>query len=276
MEALRPAAVAGTFYPARAGSLAADVQGYLDAVPIGRAAPPKAIVVPHAGYVYSGPVAASAYARLADVRSVIRRVLLLGPAHRVAVRGLAAPAARGFVTPLGTVTVDADAVASALTLPQVCVSAPAHALEHSLEVQLPFLQTLLGEFRVAPFVVGSATPDDVAGLLDLLWGGPETLIVVSTDLSHYHRYEEAGAIDRETARRVLALTPDLEHDEACGATPLNGLLVCARRRGLRPELLDLRNSGDTAGDRSRVVGYAAFSFCAQLPSAAAARAQGAP
>lgn len=275
-EALRPAAVAGMFYPAQAGSLAAEVREYLDAVPFGGAPPPKAIVVPHAGYVYSGPVAASAYARLASVRSVIRRVVLLGPAHRVAVRGLAAPAARGFATPLGTVNIDADAVASALTLPQVCVSASAHALEHSLEVQLPFLQTLLGEFRLAPFVVGSATPDEVAGLLDLLWGGPETLIVVSTDLSHYHRYEEACAVDRETVRRVLALTPDLDHAEACGATPLNGLLVCARRRGLRPELLDLRNSGDTAGDRSRVVGYAALSFCAQPSSAAAARSVAAP
>lgn len=261
MDVVRPAAVAGLFYPAGATALAAEVRGFIDPVPVGRGPLPKAIVVPHAGYVYSGPVAASGYARIALGRAVIRRVVLLGPAHRVAVRGLAAPAATGFATPLGTVGVDADAVAQALTLPQVSVSAPAHAQEHSLEVQLPFLQTLLGEFRVAPFVVGAATPEEVAGVLDLLWGGPETMIVISTDLSHYHRYDEACAIDRDTARRILALDTGLHGEEACGAAPLNGFLLCARRRGLRPELLDLRNSGDTAGDRSRVVGYAAFSFC---------------
>jgi AmmeMemoRadiSam system protein B len=260
MHSLRPAAVAGTFYPGSPAQLAAEVRRLLAAVPQADVAPPKALVVPHAGYIYSGPIAASAYARIGSASGKISRVLLLGPAHRVAIRGLAAPEATAFATPLGAVDVDTDAIARALTLPQVRVSAAAHAQEHSLEVQLPFLQALLGGFRIAPFVVGAAGADEVADLLDLLWGGPETLIVISTDLSHYHRYADARAIDRGTAERILALGPALDHEEACGATPLNGFLVCARRHGLGPELLDLRNSGDTAGDRARVVGYAAFAF----------------
>jgi AmmeMemoRadiSam system protein B len=221
---------------------------------------PKALIVPHAGYVYSGPIAAHAYARLATGRRTIRRVVLLGPTHRVPVRGLALPTMRAFATPLGVVEVDRKAALLALTLPQVQESDAAHALEHSLEVQLPFLQAVLDEFRIVPFAVGDATADEVADVIGRLWGGPETLIVVSSDLSHYHRYAEARAIDRGTADAILALGPSIDHEQACGATPVNGLLLCARRRGLAPELLDLRNSGDTAGDKSRVVGYASFAF----------------
>jgi hypothetical protein len=251
------------FYPGAPTALAADVRAFLGdaaARSVAGAVLPKAVIVPHAGYVYSGAVAASAYARLAAGRDTIRRVVLFGPAHRVPVRGLALPSARAFATPLGRVEVDRDAVAAALALPQVRESDAAHALEHSLEVQLPFLQAVLGEFDIVPFAVGDATPGEVVDVIELLWGGPETLIVVSSDLSHYHRYAEARQIDRATADAVLALSPTLDHEQACGATPVNGLLLCARRRGLRPELLDLRNSGDTAGDRSRVVGYAAFAF----------------
>ena len=224
------------------------------------AAQPKAVIVPHAGYAYSGAVAGSAYARLAAGRDVIRRVVLFGPTHRVPIRGLALPSARAFATPLGNIDVDRAAVAAALALPCVCESDAAHAFEHSLEVQLPFLQTVLGEFTIVPFAVGDATPQEVADVIRLLWGGSETLIVVSSDLSHYHGYAEARAIDRATANDVLALSPTLDHEQACGATPINGLLLCARERGMRPELLDLRNSGDTAGDKSRVVGYASFAF----------------
>lgn len=262
MHDVRPAAVAGLFYPGTSLALAADVRAHLAASPAPAAAAPlpKAVVVPHAGYVYSGPVAAAAYARLAAGRGTIRRVVLLGPTHRVPVRGLALPTARAFATPLGTVAVDAEAAALALTLPQVRESDAAHAQEHSLEVQLPFLQAVLGDFSIVPFAVGEASAMDVAAVLDLLWGGPETLIVVSSDLSHYHRYDEAQRIDRDTADGILALDPTLDHEQACGATPVNGLLRSARRRGLVPELLDLRNSGDTAGDRSRVVGYASFAF----------------
>jgi AmmeMemoRadiSam system protein B len=223
---------------------------------------PKAVIVPHAGYVYSGAIAASAYARLAPGGSAIRRVVLLGPTHRVAVRGLAVPTVRAFATPLGTVELDHPAVLAALALPQVVRSDAAHALEHSLEVQLPFLQAVLSNFAIVPFAVGDASPREVAEVIELLWGGPETLFVVSSDLSHYHRYADARAIDRATADAIERLAPQLEHEQACGATPINGLLLAAQRHALRPELLDLRNSGDTAGDPSRVVGYASFAFTA--------------
>ncbi len=262
MDVRRPA-VAGSFYPAEPAALRGEIDRLLAAVEArSGAAPaaPKALIVPHAGYIYSGPIAAAAYARLRPVADAIRRVILLGPAHRVLVRGLALPGARQFATPLGVVDVDADAVAIARALPQVRESAAAHAAEHSLEVQLPFLQRVLRAFSVVPLVVGEATGAMVADVLDALWGGPETLIVVSSDLSHYHRYADAQAIDGVTAGRILALTSGLDPEQACGATPIDGLLQAARRRGLRAELLDLRNSGDTAGDRGRVVGYAAFAF----------------
>jgi MEMO1 family protein len=263
---VRPAAVAGMFYPDEPKELAADLRAYMNAVaahPAASAAWPKALIVPHAGYIYSGPIAASAYAQLAVGRASIKRVVLLGPTHRVAIRGLALPGARLFATPLGTLAVDQDAVTLALTLSQVQQSDVPHALEHSLEVQLPFLQTVLDEFAIVPLAVGNATSDEVAQVIDLLWGGPETLIVVSSDLSHYHRYGEARQIDEQTAERIVHLAPGLNHEQACGATPINGLLLSAQRRGLRPTLLDLRNSGDTAGDKARVVGYAAFMFCAE-------------
>jgi MEMO1 family protein len=263
MTAMRPAVVAGKFYPGAPRVLQADVRTYVGDATARlpqRTAQPKAVIVPHAGYVYSGAVAGSAYARLAAGRDVIRRVVLFGPTHRVPVRGLALPSARAFSTPLGDIDVDREAAAAALALPCVCESDAAHAFEHSLEVQLPFLQEVLGEFTIVPFAVGDATPREVADVMRLLWGGPETLIVVSSDLSHYHGYAEARAIDRATADAVLALSPKLDHEQACGATPINGLLLCVREHGLRPELLDLRNSGDTAGDKSRVVGYASFAF----------------
>ena len=263
MTGMRPAVVAGKFYPGAPTVLKGDVRAYVDdaatRLPEG-AVQPKAVIVPHAGYVYSGAVAGSAYARIAAGRDTIRRVVLFGPTHRVPIRGLALPSARAFATPLGDIDVDREAVAAALALPCVCESDAAHAFEHSLEVQLPFLQEVLGQFTIVPFAVGDATPREVADVIRLLWGGPETLIVVSSDLSHSHGYIEARALDSATAADVLALSPTLDHQQACGATPINGLLLCARERGMRAELLDLRNSGDTAGDKSRVVGYASFAF----------------
>jgi AmmeMemoRadiSam system protein B len=263
MQGVRPAAVAGMFYPGMPSALAASVRACLIEAatrPRAEGARPKALIVPHAGYIYSAAIAAPAYARLAASHATIRRVVLLGPAHRVAVRGLALPSARAFATPLGEVEIDRKAAALALTLPQVSENDAAHAQEHSLEVQLPFLQGVLDDFRIVPFAVGMASTDEVADVLERLWGGPETLILVSSDLSHYHGYAEARAIDRDSANGILALSPVLDHEQACGATPINALLLCARRRNLVPELLDLRNSGDTAGDRSRVVGYASFAF----------------
>jgi len=273
VQTVRPAAVAGMFYPEAPSALGRAVRDYL-AQAASRAgekpATPKALIVPHAGYIYSGPVAASAYARIAAGRSTIRRVVLLGPVHRVPIRGLALPVAKAFATPLGTIEIDSAPAAEALALPQVRTSEAAHALEHSLEVQLPFLQTLLDDFRIVPFAVGDAAAKEVAEVIDRLWGGPETLILVSSDLSHYHPYGEARVIDRGTVEEILAMTAALDHEQACVATPINGFSVCAKRRDLVVELLDLRNSGDTAGDKSRVVGYAAFAFT-ERPGAGARR-----
>lgn len=258
----RPAAVAGTFYPAEPAILRDTVAALLAATPPAprTGPPPKALIVPHAGYVYSGPTAALAYARLAPFAATITRVALFGPAHRVAFRGLALPGARAFETPLGNVEIDAAAVAAALGLPEVFEEPRAHAAEHSLEVQLPFLQQVLRRFTLVPFVVGQASAETVAAVIDSLWGGPETLIVISSDLSHFHRHADAQAIDRQSCDAILAGRPALDHEQACGATPVNGLALAARRHGLVPTLIDLRNSSDTAGDRGRVVGYAAFTY----------------
>ncbi len=265
MHTVRQPAVAGAFYPGLSGPLASTVASLLAAaraeLPSAEpAAAPKALIVPHAGYVYSGLMAARGYARLAGARETVRRVLLLGPTHRVPVRGLALPGCDAFATPLGEVAIDAAAVQQLRGLPQVVVSPAAHALEHALEVQLPFLQTVLADFELLPLAVGDAEPWEVAEVLERLWGGPETLIVVSSDLSHYLPYRAAQSIDSETVERIVALQPPLTHEQACGATPIGGLLLAARHHHLQPQLLGLCNSGDTAGDRQRVVGYAAIAF----------------
>jgi hypothetical protein len=221
---------------------------------------PKALIVPHAGYVYSGPVAAAAYDEIAPGRGIIERVVMMGPVHRVAVRGLALPGSDAFDTPLGRVPIDAPALRLLEGLPQVVTSAAAHAQEHSLEVQLPFLQRVLGRFSLVPFAVGDARPEEVAAVIERLWGGRETLFVLSTDLSHYHGYEEAKSIDGATVARIAQLATDLDHEQACGATPLNGLLHVAKQRALRIRMLAACNSGDTAGGKGRVVGYSSFAL----------------
>ncbi len=267
---VRSPAVAGTFYPGDARELASAV----DEMMKGAARPregvpaPKALVVPHAGYVYSGPIAATAYATLAPARGTITRVVLLGPAHRVAFEGLALPDARAMATPLGEVPVDMDAVARIASMPQVRASRAAHAREHSLEVHLPFLQRVLGSFSVVPLAVGDASADDVAEVLEALWGGAETLVVISSDLSHYMTYDEAKITDAATAKSIQSLAAVPTH-RACGAHPLNGLMLVARRHGARIERLDLRSSGDTAGGRDEVVGYGAFAL--REPALTAAR-----
>lgn len=268
---MRRAAVAGSFYTRDASVLREEVRHLLAAAPAAGegATRPKALVVPHAGYVYSGPIAASAYAWLRAPGPRVERVVLLGPAHTAAHPGLALPEAEFFQTPLGVVPLDGVATERARRLPQVTVSALAHLREHALEVQLPFLQVLLGEFRLVPFTVGHATPEEVAEVLAALWGGPETLVVCSTDLSHYLSYGEACALDRRTAQQVLARDAHgIRRDQACGCTALAGLLVEAGRRDLTVRLLDLRNSGDTAGDPERVVGYAAFALHDAAPGGA--------
>lgn len=259
MPAIRPPAVAGLFYPADAGQLVHDVRLMLS-----QARPydlhVKALIVPHAGYIYSGAIAASAYATLLLIAARIRRVVLLGPTHRVAVRGLALPEATAFDTPLGRVMLDTEAAQSIAHLPQVVVSDEVHALEHSLEVQLPFLQSVLSDFTLLPLAVGMASGEEVAQVLECLWGGEETLIVISSDLSHYLPYATSQRVDKETVQAILNLEEPIPHDRACGGTPISGLILAAHRHHLTPHLLDLRNSGDTAGSRDQVVGYAALAF----------------
>lgn len=262
MPTLRPPAVAGAFYPGDPQALIGEVDELLDGVESHevRFGHPKVLIVPHAGYIYSGATAAHAYSELIPARGVVRRVVLLGPVHRVAVRGLALPGVDEFATPLGRIPLDAGAVGLLGDLPQVVTSAPAHAMEHSLEVQLPFLQRVLGDFSLVPLAVGDATGEQVAEVLERLWGGPETLIVISTDLSHYHEYEHARKMDADTADRIERLETGLNHQQACGATPLNGLLALAQKKGLSIRRLSVCNSGDTAGGRGRVVGYSAFAL----------------
>ncbi len=261
---VRPAAVAGAFYPGAASVLSNEVMALLAQTGFGsrnaRPNAPKAIIVPHAGYIYSGSTAALAYARLASARDQIHRVVLLGPVHRVPVRGLALPGVDAFDTPLGRVEIDTEAVAAICHLPQVVTSAAAHAQEHSLEVQLPFLQSVLGDFKLLPLAVGDASALEVAEVLEAVWGGDETLLVISSDLSHFLPYRAAQSADGETVREILHLNPTLSHSQACGGTPINGLLLAARAHQLQAELLGLCNSGDTAGDKNRVVGYAALAF----------------
>lgn len=254
---VRPPAVAGAFYPAEPSVLATLIDGLLaqathDDTRSDR--PPKALIVPHAGYVYSGAIAASAYARLLPFRGRITRAVLLGPAHRVWIEGLALPDADALDTPLGRMRV------VEIRDPAVSISRHAHAQEHALEVHLPFLQRVLGDVDVLPLVVGAAPDEMVARVIEHAWGDASTIVIISSDLSHYHDWDDATRRDARAAGQIEALGPPLTHEQACGATPINGLLLVAQRKGLRVERLDLRNSGDTAGPRDRVVGYGAFAF----------------
>lgn len=259
----RPAALAGTFYPADPDELRAIIAGFLaEAKPMGQTLPglmPKAVIVPHAGYVYSGAIAAKAYERLANGADRIRRIVLLGPTHRVYVRGLAAPKTDHFATPLGSVAIDRAALESLRDLPQVVFSDEAHAMEHSLEVQLPFLQRIAPEAVLVPLAVGDTTPRAVAEVLERFWDDPATLIVISSDLSHFLPYDDAKRRDSTTATNIEHFAGEnLTPEHACGFLPIAGLLIAAKRRGAQIERVDLRNSGDTAGPRNRVVGYGAW------------------
>lgn len=261
MRGVRPAAVAGLFYPDERGPLRRMVDGLLlEAEPAAGTAP-KAIIAPHAGYPYSGPIAANAFEPFRPLAGRVERVVVIGPSHHVAFDGLALPEADAFATPLGRVAVDLEAAAALLELPQVRVDAWPHAREHALEVELPFLQQVLGDFRVVPLVAGRASPAEVAEALARVWGGDETRIVVSSDLSHFLDYATARRVDRETADEILRLAAAIAPEQACGAVAINGLLrLAGGDLPLAARLIDLRSSGDTAGDRSRVVGYGAFSF----------------
>jgi len=257
---VKPPAVAGYFYPAEPEALARAVDQCLQRAP-GLAMAPKAVIAPHAGYVFSGPIAGTAYRMIAARRAEIRRVIILGPCHRVAVRSMAVPGADAFATPLGPVEIDRAAREVAIKLPGVEIFDEAFAEEHSLEVQLPFLQRTLDNFTILPVLVGGAAPNVVARLLKTLWGGPETLIVISSDLSHYYDYDKAVSSDTEAARSIELLQPErLKADHACGRHGIRGLLSVAREFDLRATTVDLRNSGDTRGGRDKVVGYGSFAF----------------
>ncbi len=257
MGEVRAAAVAGRFYPGQARQLQRDVDAMLQEAQT--SAPcPKALVAPHAGYIYSGPIAAGVYARVRNGAAKISRVVLLGPSHRVGFQGLATTGADFYITPLGQIPLDKAATAQIEQLPGVGELDQAHAEEHSLEVHLPFLQRCLGSFCLVPIVVGQADPALVANVIESLWGGPETLIIISSDLSHHLSYEKAQAKDAETTRLIEARSSDIQGDQACGCKPLNGLLQVLRQRQLDITTLELRNSGDTAGSKDRVVGYGAW------------------
>ena len=282
MATVRPPAVAGSFYPADAYALRGVVREYLDEARK-RSAPgdpitftqvnspitftqvnsvwPKAIIVPHAGYMYSGRVAANAFVLLVPSRGIVQRVVLLGPSHHVPFDGLAVPSNTAFETPLGRVPIDESARRLLLALPFVDVLDDAHQWEHSIEVQLPFLQEVLGAFALLPIAMGSATPEQVTEALEVIWGGDETLVVISSDLSHYHDYETAKRMDEATARAIEAFASErIAHEDACGRVGVQGLLRVARRHSLVASTLDLRSSGDTAGGRDEVVGYGAWAF----------------
>jgi AmmeMemoRadiSam system protein B len=257
---VRQPAVAGLFYPEQPAALRGMVQGFLqDADEPQRT--PKALIAPHAGFEYSGAIAGTAFRQLAAARDTIVRVVLAGPSHRVPFQGIALCSARRFATPLGEVPVDEEAQARIAGHPDVVALDVAHQEEHSLETHLPFLQLALGRFAIVPLVLGDTSPRDVARVFETLWGGPETLICVSSDLSHYLSYDEARRRDTETSRAIERLDPEsIDHDQACGRTAIQALLLCAKKHGLKAITLDQRNSGDTAGPKDRVVGYGAYAF----------------
>lgn len=259
MTHIKRPAVAGLFYPADSTELQTQVTTFLEQATAHSNAPPKAIIAPHAGYIYSGPIAGSAYAQLLEQRSTIQRVVLLAPAHRVAFNGIARSSAIAFETPLGEIPVDTGQLERIREL--TVLNDLAFEEEHSIEVQLPFLQEALEAFSLVPLLVGQAEAEAVAVVLEQLWGGTETLIVISSDLSHYLDYTTAKQVDAATSQAIERLAPErLNHESACGRIPVGGLLIAARNHQLQSQVLDLRNSGDTAGDKSRVVGYGAYVF----------------
>jgi len=261
---VRPPAVAGTFYPSNSHELSNLIQHYFSQTKNEHKSvhgQPKALICPHAGYIYSGPVAATAYGLLKPYKDRIKKVVLLGPGHRLPIEGLALSHYEAFNTPLGSIPIDLKMVEKIKKFPQVAYSDAAHSQEHSLEVHLPFLQTVLAEFSLLPLVVGDASPEEVATVLQAVWGGNETLIVISSDLSHYLPYTQAQKIDQLTSQAIEKLRyQEISYDQACGRIPIQGLLVEAKRLGLKGSILDLRNSGDTSGSKDQVVGYGAYAF----------------
>ncbi len=260
MTIVRHPSVAGSFYPDDPTTLRHSIEQYINEANL-TPLHPKAVIAPHAGFIYSGPIAGSVYKILGQLSSKITRVVLLGPSHRVAFKGCALSSADFYITPLGEIAIDKESYPSINALPFVHERDIAHLEEHSLEVQLPFLQLLLRDFLLLPIVVGNATPEQVAVLLNLVWGGDETLIIISSDLSHYHSYDTAQTMDEKTSLAIEILEPKhIGHNQACGHIPINGLLLAAKQRNMSARTIDLRSSGDTAGSKDQVVGYGAYVF----------------
>ena len=257
MSTLRKTAVAGTFYPADPQELRETIEAFYDKAD-DQPAIGKVLIAPHAGYIYSGSIAASCYAPLRKRADEISRVVLLGPSHYVGFHGMAVPECEFYETPLGNIKIDKNAKETALNCEEVFSFDQAHLQEHSLEVHLPFLKESLNDFTLLPIVVGACKPEIVADLIKCLWGGPETLIVISTDLSHFKDYKDASECDLKTCSKIEKLDINFDHNEACGSTPVKGLILAAKEKNILPKLIDLRNSGDTSGNKSRVVGYASF------------------
>ena len=268
MTIIRPPAVAGSFYPADADILRSEIDGLIGAALhtdiVQNKAIPKAIIVPHAGLMFSGSLAALGFATVRALKDTIKRILIIGPAHRMAFQGIALAKADGFATPLGNLRCDLGALQSALALPQVQILDDAHRLEHGLEIELPFIQRLFGEktdIGIVPLLVGRCSPRQVHEVIEALWGGPETLIVISSDLSHFHDYDTAKSMDNHTRAMIEALDAEnIGSNDACGALPVGGMLLSARKRGMQIKTLGMRNSGDVTGDKSRVVGYGAWAI----------------
>jgi AmmeMemoRadiSam system protein B len=257
-QRIRPHAIAGAFYPENPGRLRTMVEELLEHSSSALDRPPKALIAPHSGYIYSGPIAASAFRVLPPDT---RRVVIIGPSHHFDFAGVAISRAAGFETPLGLVPVDAVALDRIAARPQVQTIEEAHRVEHSIEAMLPFLQVVLKKFTLVPIVAGATADEEMGGLMEQLWENTDTRFIISSDLSHYLEYEQAKQLDLKTAQAIEALRPNtLLADHACGHVPIRGLLWCAQRHHLKPHRLDLRNSGDTAGPRDRVVGYGAFAF----------------
>lgn len=257
---IRSAAVAGTFYPQSAQQLQTEIHQLLKENKRSNdvSGTLKALIVPHAGYIYSGAIAATAYNILKNSAHNIHRVILLGPSHRVALRGMAMSDCDVFTTPLGNIALDTNALKDLQTFANIKIVPEAHTWEHSLEVQLPFLQSVLNDFLLIPLVVGLTSADEVAQLLEPFWQDQHTLIVISSDLSHYLTYQQAKEQDSDTSRLIESKYFQLHGEQACGCYPLNGLLKLTSNQEVKIVTLDQRNSGDTAGDRNRVVGYGAY------------------
>ena len=258
----RPPAVAGMFYPGPASELEQSVELYLQQAPVEPLPKrPKAMIVPHAGYIYSAPVAASAYKLLQPFADEISQVILLGPSHRVPFTGIASSSAEAFDTPLGAIPLNRNSIDRINQLPFVVPYDEAHQQEHSLEVQLPFLQKVLSDFTLVPLVIGQASDEQVGQLIEYLWDEPGTLFLISSDLSHYLDYDTARQYDFATMKAIEQLEPQkIQYEQACGRTGIAGLLLAAKNHHLKVKTLDIRNSGDTAGSKDQVVGYGSWVF----------------